>query len=112
MLDVIHFIFEEDWVTASPEMAQARSEIRTALYRDMYGTEYKYKIASKDKNVNGSGRRYTDRASDDTYVSDLDNLADERPFDPRMSPPKPFTPATDFNPDSALPFEGLDAPLG
>lgn len=113
MLDVLHFLFEEDWVPASPEMVEARSEVRVALYRDMYGTEYKYKVAPKRNNVNpANGRQYTNRAMDDTYVSDLDGLADEKPFDPRATPPKPFTPASDFNPDSALPFEGLDAPLG
>lgn len=113
MLDVLHFLFEEDWVPASPEMVEARSEVRVALYRDMYGTEYKYKVSTKDKNVKSNGgRRYTDRAMDDTYVNDLDDLAAEKPFDPRTAPPKPFTPASSFNPDSAKPFAGLDAPLG
>lgn len=112
MLDVLHFIFEEDWVPASPEMVEARSEVRIALYRDMYGTEYNYKVSKKDKDVKSGGRRYTDRAMDDTYTNDLDDLAAEKPFDPRTAPPKPFTPASKFDPDSAMPFEGLDAPLG
>ncbi len=113
MLDVIHFLFEEDWVPGAPEMVEARSDVRVALYRDMYGIDYKYKVASKRKDVKSGGRKYTDRAMDDTYVSDLDDLAAEKPFDPRTTPPKPFVPATKVNPDSALPFgKGIDAPLG
>ena len=114
MLDVLHFLFEEDWVPTSPEMVQARSDVRVAMYRDMYGSDYKYKVASKNKNVNPqNGRQYTDRAMDDTYTNDLDDLAAEKPFDPRTAPPKPFTPATKFDPDSARPFgNALDAPLG
>ena len=113
MLDVLHFLFEEDWVPASPEMIEARSEVRVVLYRDMYGREYKHKIASRKKNGNPqSGRQYVNKAMDDTYTSDLDNIANEKPFDPRTAPPKPFTPASDFDPDADMPFKGLDAPLG
>lgn len=114
MLDVLHFLFEEDWVPGAPEMVEARSDVRIALYRDMYGTDYKYKVSSKKNNVNSNGRRNMDRAMDDTYSNnDLDDLASEKPFDPRTTPPKPFVPATKVNPDSALPFgKGIDAPLG
>lgn len=116
MVDVLHFLFEEDMVASSPEALEARSEMRVSLYESMYGRDYLYKLPKRDKNVKPGQqeRKYTksSRAMDDTYTNDLDDLAAEQPFEPRMAPPKPFTPADEPDLDSANPFPGLDAPLG
>jgi len=113
MLDVLHFLMEEDFTPLSQEHAEARSALRDIVYRDMYGKKYAYPMKKAKKanqptyDVPGSG--YVGASA----TSDLDNLANESPFDPRTAPPKPFVPATEFNPDARNPYEGvLDAPLG
>lgn len=108
MLDVIHFLFEDDMAAASGEQAEARSQVRTILYREFYEKEYKYKGDSSSK----SGHR----SSGPTYAdgSPIDTFDDLEPFDPleQSKPTKPFIPATNFDPDSVLPFgKDLDAPL-
>lgn len=106
MIDVIHFLFEDDLNVPSSEVMEARSSIRKTIYESMYGEPYKYEYKSKN-NVSASGKDPFD--SDNFYGEDL------TPFDPSAppKPTKPYTPPTDFSEDSALPFgEVLDAPLG
>lgn len=109
MLNVSHYYFEVDHFMASSEEAEARSNVRTAVYRHFYELDYKYKYKS---NSSTSGYNYsTTTASgqpiDDGFVGqDVDDKPDK-------GPPKPFVPATDFNPDSPTPFGGtLDPPAG
>lgn len=105
MLDVIHYYFEQDSVHSSEEHIKSQSNTRETLYRDLYGTEYKYKYREKGQ-------------SNNNYVGDLDDLpVDEeeeiKPFDPLAGPPKAFVPATEFNPEARKPFgDVLDSPLG
>lgn len=112
MLDVVHFLFEDDMAAASGEQAEARSHVRTTLYRNFYEREYKYKIDSSSNRSGGSshsGSTYADGSPINGFDDDLE------PFDPMQEskPVKPYVPATDFNPDAALPFgKDLDAPLG
>jgi hypothetical protein len=104
MLDVVHFFFEEDLKVSSEEEAQAKSQIRSVLYRDLYKQTYKY-------GVKGKGQSYN--YSNDTYPSDGFLGKDETVPDPIKPPTKPFVPATDFNSDSPLPFgQIVDPPLG
>jgi hypothetical protein len=104
MIDVLHFLFEEDSVVSSAEKAEAKESVRVRIYEDMYGVEYEFKAA---------------RAA----ASGLDNIdppfgdEDEAPIpvDPfaKSGYVKPYTPATDFDPDALKPFGSvLDAPLG
>lgn len=105
MLDVIHFFLEEDSTSMSTaEQAEAKDSIRVSLYRSMYDVEYKY----------GSSKAKVD-------YSNLDDPLDEAyddmpvPIDPfaRSNSVKPYTPATNFDPDAVKPFgSALDAPLG
>lgn len=91
MLDVLHFFFEEDSKFATAEQAESVSAGRTALYKDLYNVEYKYKIKSSSKRTSSS--------SEFSY-SDPDEV-------------KPYIPPTEFDPDSFNPFgEVLDAPIG
>lgn len=104
MLDVIHYLFEEDVAFVSEEQAQVQSGTRVRLYQDMYGTPYKYAYKSKS-----NGRTYIDESVIDEPFTQEDL---PKPFDPRATQVKPFIPATKINPDAADPFGGvLDAPI-
>lgn len=108
MLDVIHFLFEDDMAAASGEQSEARSQVRTILYREFYEKEYRYKSDSSSRSdYRSSGPAYADG-------SPIDTFDDLEAFDPleKSKPTKPFIPTTNFDPDSMLPFgKDLDAPL-
>ena len=109
MLDVMHYYFEIDHFMSSSEEAESRSNVRVAVYENLYNINYKYKYKS-----NSSTSRYnygktmaSGQPIDDGFVGqDVDDKPDK-------GPTKPFVPATDFNPDSPTPFGGtLDPPVG
>lgn len=109
MLDVIHYMFEEDMKIPSAEVAEAVSKSRSILYRELYGREYQYAVGTQ-KIFPGEGIEPPLDSSDDDDIT---------PFNPTWgtqatsSTTKPFIPATDFNPDAVSPFgTTLDAPLG
>ncbi len=105
MLDVLHYLFEEDVNYTSDEQAQSQSNTRSRLYKDLYGATYKYPYTSKSNN----GRTYIDESVIDEPFTP-DDLP--KPFDPRAAQTKPFIPATKINPDAVDPFGGLlDAPI-
>jgi len=102
MLDVIHYLFEEDLVSTHPELVEAKTEMRDVIYRDLYEESYNYGIKTSKNKYNSLDR---DPPSDGFY-------GDLKPFDPTAGPTKPYTPPTDFDEDSPLPFgSSLDAPL-
>ena len=86
---------------ASGEALEAKGKFRQVIYRDLYGTEYKYATSSSSTNMN------------------IDPpLADEEdvpvPVDPfaRSGTTKPFISASLPDETSPLPFgRALDAPL-
>lgn len=99
MLDVLHFFFEEDLRYSTAEEADAVSSVRVSIYRTMYGTEYRYKSDSKNKN----SRQYTSNFDYDDEIT---------PFDPSKAETKPYVPPTQFN-ESGVDSSGiLDGPLG
>lgn len=114
MLDVIHFMFEDDLFVATGEELDAKSEIRTTLYRNLYFRDYKSKIQKTNSKTTygGSSNFY----ADGTPIGvPEDDLSDIEPFNTSgaKNKTKPFIPATDVNPDSVLPFgKDIDAPLG
>ena len=100
MLDVIHYLFEEDMRFSSGEQAEAVGKSREILYKQLYDVEYIFSAASKSSRSDG-------RQSFD----DFDNL---EPFDPKKKVTKPYIPPTQFDPDSGLPMTGnglLESPL-
>jgi hypothetical protein len=104
MVDVVHFLFEDDLNVSSSELMEARSSVRTTIYESLYGEKYKYEYKPPKKENQANG---------DPFGSDSFN--DLAPFDPSEppKPTKPYTPPTDFNEESSLPFgETLDAPMG
>ena len=104
MLDVLHFFLEEDSTSMSTaEQAEAKDSIRKSIYGTMYKTEYKY----------ASGNTNTGLSNLDEPFGDDDEIP--TPIDPfaKSNSVKPYTPATNFDPDAAKPFgSALDAPLG
>ena len=112
MIDVFHYMFEDDMFVSTGEEAEHKSKVRTTLYREFYKKEYSYKVQSSSSNSYG-GSTY----ADGTLLPPLDDEfadADIEPFNPnKRSTPKPYVPPTNFNPDSVLPFgKDIDAPLG
>lgn len=99
MLDVIHYMFEQDVRYSTGEEAEAVSRMRSSIYSTMYNKTYKYPMSDSGA---GGGRRYIS----DSDSMDFDDL-------PMPKETKPYVPPTDFNPNSSMPFGGvLDAPLG
>lgn len=94
MIDVLHFLFEEDALGPTGEFLEARSSLRTNIYSNMYKKQYKYKVGKSESSI--------------PMPPEGEELT---PFDPMNAETKPYVPPTDFNPDSSLPFGGLiDAP--
>jgi hypothetical protein len=104
MLDVVHYLLEEDSVPASGDQAEARSQFRTRVYADFYDREYKFPInkqQSTSDSIGGTG----------TSVIPSDG----RPMGTNQGMVhKPYIPPTDesISDNPSRPFQGLDAPLG
>jgi hypothetical protein len=103
MLDVVHYLFEEDMRYSTGEEAEAVSKTRETFYRDMYDYDYKYAYNSPKQ----SSSKYKTAST-----GDFDDIT---PYDPNIKQkPKPFIPATQFDADSGLPLSGnglLEPPL-
>lgn len=115
MLDVLHYMFEEDLQAESSEHAEAKSQLRTTLYDTMYDRRYKYALQST-----GSSTGSFDFDTDDGFVNNPESGV--IPFDPtkhlevtakpETTKPKRYVPPTDFNSDMTLPFgKILDSPM-
>lgn len=107
MMDVLHFLFEEDFTAVSEEHALSRSAIRDLLYSEMYGVPYNFKAKSSNSRgpqVNPAG--YNDLDSDDS-VEDMDAIES---FSPRESKAKFVDSSTVSVPEQS--FDMLDGPLG
>ena len=98
MLDVLHYYFEEDSRYSTAEEAEATSDLRLSLYRQMYDVQYKYAVKTKSS------------ASKNTYSGGTD--FNDFPFDEEDLQVKPFVPTT-FDPAAGVDSNGvLDGPLG
>jgi len=105
MLDVVHYIFEEDYTNIlSGEHVEAKEKVRTILYRDFYNTHYKYASSSKSSYI------------DDKIASEeltREDISDITAFDPKKAPVKPYMPPTEVDETLANPFgRVIDSPLG
>lgn len=97
MLDVVHYLFEEDLRVGTSEEAEAISKIRETMYPLLYGRPYKSLFTGSKSKYNMS-------------------TASSGPIPTVSTPPgserKPYIPPTQFDPDSSVPFgEKLDSPL-
>jgi hypothetical protein len=86
MLDVLHFLYEEDLSFSTIEEARWVDVRRKHIYKELYNEDYKY----------------LSMANPEAGTDDPDGVS-----------VKPYIPPTDFNPDSMNPFgDVLDAPIG
>jgi hypothetical protein len=85
---------------------EARDKMRSTIYEELYARPYRYGASSSSSTTDFS-------ALDDPFGDDDDAPVPVDPFERSGAvAPKPFTPATDFNPDASNPFGRLlDAPL-
>lgn len=112
MVDVLHYFFEEDMNYSTGEQAEAHSETRTRLYRNMYDVEYLYAPKTKKKQNGSFGNNLPADFDPETAPFD-DEEAAPQPFSPRAEKPKAYVPPTTVNPSSSKPFgDLLDSPLG
>lgn len=88
MLDVIHFLFEEDSRYISQEEVESVSAMRTQIYETLYGVSYNYKVKKSARSNSTS-----------TGISGIEET-------------KPYIPPTEFDPQASNPFgSALEAPL-
>jgi len=104
MLDVLHYLFEEDNSYSSEEQMKSKLHLRETLYENLYHRTYKYKL----KNSGTTSRSYVPAEGDDDEEEIL------APFNPKeRKPTKEYISPTKFNPDAARPFGTiLDPPVG
>lgn len=113
MLDVLHFMFEDDMFVGSVEQIESRSKTRKLIYEEMYGRKYEYGVTSGSDSTD-SGFFDPDTLPEDGFMANGEPII---PFNPDEGPnefkKKPYIPPTNFDPDSSLPFGvDIDAPLG
>jgi hypothetical protein len=86
MLDVLHFLFEEDLRVSSAEEMKSVEESRKIIYSSLYNRTYKYGV---------------NKSTGSSTSFDMDDFAPVSPFTP--SSPKPYIPPTEFDPSSGIP---------
>lgn len=98
MLDVLHYLLDEDMSFVNGEHAKSKSIIRESLYTNLYNQKYKYGYSENN--------------------SSFDYDSDEDPFiatgNATSNEVKPYMPPTPFNPDAPNPFGSAlrEKPLG
>ena len=101
MLDVLHYLFEEDVNFINVEQLDSRNVMRKTLYKRVYNKTYSY---GQSTSVSNDSTSYSDMSFDDNN-SAMSSHSEQI---------KPYTPPTNFNPDAENPFSGIlrEAPLG
>jgi hypothetical protein len=103
MLDVVHYLFEQDAIVASESEFDTKNSARDVIYRIVYGREFAYSTKNS-KNYSSASENYSSEPFDEdgNYTPSKTNYV------------KPYVPPTNFNPDSENPFGGIlrEAPLG
>ena len=105
LLDVIHYMFEDDLGASTEEEVDAKDKYRIRIYEDLYERPYNY---ASPKN-SGANRAF------DPNLPPFDDPVNEGDFEPEgiQKATKAYTPPTAFNEGAANPYHGvLDAPLG
>jgi hypothetical protein len=114
MLDVLHFLFEDDLNYSTAEQAEAHGEVRNNMYSSLYGIRYKYYTPSKKRGSQSFSGGGLSTASGETFGGPEDDFGGPvKPFNPRKAQTKPYFPPTDLTGNASKPFGSvLDAPLG
>ena len=111
MVDVLHYMLEEDMFVGSQEAVESRQKTRKLIYEDMYGQRYNYGVTTKSSST--SEFDYQETYSEDGFIDSQEELI---PFDPdglkKEFTRKSYTPSTNFNSELAQPFGlKIDGPL-
>jgi hypothetical protein len=103
MLDVVHYLFEQDSIITSEAELETKSSVRDVIYETVYGRKFAYST-KHSKDFSNAENNYSSEPfdKDGNYVPNKTNNV------------KPYVPPTNFNPDSENPFGGIlrEAPLG
>jgi len=103
MLDVIHYLFEQDAIVTSEAEFDTKNSARDVIYQTVYGRDFAYSTKNS-KNYSSSSESYSSDPFDENgnYIPSKTNYV------------KPYVPPTNFDPDSENPFGGIlrEAPLG
>lgn len=103
MLDVIHYLFEEDAIVTSEAEFNTKNSARDVIYETVYGRKFAYST-NKSKDFNDANGQYSSEPFDaeGNYIPSKTNNV------------KPYIPPTNFDPNSENPFGGTlrEAPLG
>jgi hypothetical protein len=103
MLDVIHYLFEQDATVSSEAEFETKNSVRDVIYETVYERKFAYS-SKKSKDFDNAENSYSSEPfdKDGNYIPNKTNYV------------KPYVPPTNFNPDSENPFGGTlrEAPLG
>lgn len=93
MLDVLHYLLDEDLSFTSGDEAKYKNNLREMLYKTIYNKKYKFS------------------SSETEYLNNLDDADLNAGISREV---KPYIPPTNFNPDASNPFKGTlkEEPLG
>lgn len=97
MLDVLHFLFEDDLIFGTGEQLEAKNKVRSTIYKEFYKSSY----------------RYDSSKSSSTYDYGFDDIDAPVNIPASQAQTKPYFPPTNFDPDAANPFGAAlrEAPL-
>lgn len=101
MLDVVHYLFEDDTTVSSSEENESRNSIRKTLYKTVYNREFAYAQGTDGQQTRDFGSEPFDEF--DNYIPPSTSTVT-----------KPYFAPTNFDPDSEDPFGGVlrERPLG
>lgn len=112
MMDVIHFIFEEDSTYASEEQLKSQSGVRVAMYRDFYNKKYKYEYVDPKKKNSQYQHVYVPDSDLGVMSEEEEAQAFSSREDLAQKPVMGEDTITPFDPTAPNPFGGiLDAPM-
>lgn len=95
MLDILHYLFEEDATYDYNEQVEHKSRMCSVVYETLYNIDYAYKDVARREMV--------------------DEFGESMPMSPNIDREvKPYIPPTKFNPDAPNPFGAAlrERPLG
>ncbi len=115
MLDVLHFLLEEDQQVSNESELYVRSYVRSTMYSALYGRTYanamKPRESAQGEVPDYGPEEYTPAEAPSVNDPLVPEGEADMPFDPRKKMKPPLTqPAAQFDPTAGR-FPGLDAPL-
>lgn len=79
MMDVLHFLYEDDFTAMTEEHMQSRSALRDSIYNDLYYVDYPFKLKKQP------GKSAGGNITDVQHVSEFESLDNVKPVDPKKA---------------------------